>query len=78
MASLIDLDFELKDIQTAVTLDEGFQRLESLVRVEEEPEEIEEPEEESPGDQQERAVEDEGSMAEEAEEEPLAWIIHKK
>ena len=43
-ASLVDLDIEFKDIQTAMNLEAGFQILEPLVRPKEEPEEIEEPE----------------------------------
>ena len=42
--SLVDLDIEFKDIQTAMNLEAGFQILESLVSPKEEPEEIEEDE----------------------------------
>ena len=44
-ASLVDLDIDFRDIQTAMNLEAGFQRLEPLVRLKEEPEEIEEYEE---------------------------------
>ena len=43
-ASIVDLDIDFKDIQTAVNLEAGFQILEPLVNPKEEPEEIEEPE----------------------------------
>ena len=43
-ASLVDLDIEFKNINTALNLEVGFQILEPLVRPKEEPEEIEEPE----------------------------------
>ena len=39
-ASLVDLDIEFKDIQTAVNFEAGFQILESPARPKEEPEEI--------------------------------------
>lgn len=42
--SLVDLDIEFKDIQTAMNLEAGFQILEPLVSPKEEPEEIEEDE----------------------------------
>jgi len=44
-ASLVDLDIEFKDVQTAMNLEAGYQRLEPLVELKEESEEIEEPEE---------------------------------
>ena len=44
-ASLVDLDIDFRDIQTAMDIEAGFQRLEPLVRPKEEPEEIEEYEE---------------------------------
>jgi len=43
-ASIVDLDIEFKNINTALNLEAGFQILEPLVRPKEEPEEIEEPE----------------------------------
>ena len=43
-ASLVDLDIEFKDIQNAMNLEAGFQRLEPFIRPKEEPEEIEEDE----------------------------------
>ena len=43
-ASIVDLDIEFKDIQTAMNLEAGFKILEPLVRPKKEPEEIEEPE----------------------------------
>ncbi len=51
-ASLVDLDIEFRDIQIAMNLEEGFQRLESLVNPKEEPEEIEESEGEVDEDQE--------------------------
>ena len=43
-ASIVDLDIEFKDVQTAMDLEAGFQILEPLVSPKEETEEIEEPE----------------------------------
>jgi len=48
VASLIDLDFELGGIQTALTLEEGLQKLQTIVAPEEIIEEEEEPSEEEP------------------------------
>jgi len=45
VASLVDLDIEFKDVQTAMNLEAGYQRLEPLVELKEESEEIEEYEE---------------------------------
>lgn len=58
VASLIDLDFEPKGIQTAITLEEGFRILEPVVLPREESKEIEEPEEESGEDQEGGSYED--------------------
>lgn len=69
VASLIDLDFELKDIQTAITLEDGFQRLKPIVEPKEKSEEIEEPEEESGEDQECQAGENEEIEAEDNERE---------
>jgi len=44
-ASLVDLDIDFKDVQTAMNLEAGFKILEPLVSPKEEPEEIEEYEE---------------------------------
>ena len=58
-ASLVDLNIKFKDIQTAMNLEAGFQRLEPLVRPKEEPEEIEEPEGEIGEEQEVQIDEDE-------------------
>ena len=62
--SLVDLDIEFKDVQTAMNLEAGFQRLEPLVRTKEEPEEIEEQEE---MEESEEIEEPEGEIDEEQE-----------
>ena len=46
VASLIDLDFDIRGIATAVSLEEGFRMLAPVVAPKEEPEEAEEAEEE--------------------------------
>lgn len=48
-SALVDLGFESKDILTALTLEQGFQRLRPIVEPEERPEEIEETEEPEEG-----------------------------
>ncbi len=45
VSALVDLGIESKDILTAITLEQGFQKLRSIVEPEERPEEIEETEE---------------------------------
>ncbi len=52
-ASLIDLDFELTDIQTAISIEEGFGILEPVVLLKEESEEIEQPTEEESSEDKE-------------------------
>ena len=44
-ASLVDLGFDFKDVQTALTLEEAYRKLEPVLHPEEEPEEAEEAEE---------------------------------
>lgn len=55
VAALVDLDVELGDIQTAIDLEQGFQKLKPIVEPQELPEEIEEfpeaPDEEEPEDE---------------------------
>lgn len=68
VASLIDLDIDFGDIQTAITLEEGFQKLEPLVEPKERLEEIEEPKEEDDKDRKGRADEDESEEIEEEDE----------
>jgi len=63
-ASLVDLDIDFRDIQTAMDIEAGFQRLEPLVRPKEEPEEIEESEGEFDEDQEVQIGED-GEIEEE-------------
>ena len=57
-SSLVDLDFELEDMQTAITVDEGFRRLRPVVFPEEKSDEIEETEEEPDEDQTSDVIED--------------------
>jgi rsbT antagonist protein RsbS len=50
VSALIDLGFDFGDIQSAITLEQGFQKLKTIVEPEDKPEEIEElqePEEET-------------------------------
>lgn len=65
VVSLIDLGIELKDVQTAITLEEGFRRLQPIVA----PEEMEEITEERE-DSDDETIEDLEEPGEEPEEEP--------
>jgi len=56
---LVDLDVEFKDILTAITLEQGFQKLRPIVEPEERPEEIEETEESEEDKSEDVACEDE-------------------
>lgn len=76
VSALIDLGLDFGDIQIAITLEQGFQKLKPIVEPEEKPEEIEElqePEEETAketnGDSEEESVERE-QPADEAADEP--------
>jgi len=68
-ASLIDLEVDLKDVETAITLEEGFQRLKPLVEPEEKLEEIEEEAGEDIIPEETEDSEDETEDLEESEEE---------
>jgi len=70
VASLIDLDFDIRDVPTAVSLEEGFRMLAPVVASKEETEEAEEeieaPEE---GEEQEETAETDEDQEVEADEE---------
>ena len=58
-SALVDLGLEFKDILTAITLEQGFQKLRPIVEPEERPEEIEETEESEEETSEDVACEDE-------------------
>lgn len=58
-SALVDLGLEFKDILTAITLEQGFQKLRPIVEPEERPEEIEETEESEKETSEDVACEDE-------------------
>lgn len=69
-ASLVDLDIDFKDVQTAMNLEAGFKILEPLVSPKEEPKEIEEDEkieelEKETGETQEAKIDEYKEMEEE-------------
>ena len=68
VASLVDLELELGDIQTAITLEEGFQKLKPRVEPKEpeEPEEIEGLQEETSEEEGTEAKEEAGAVDNEA------------
>jgi anti-anti-sigma regulatory factor len=56
---LVDLNLEFKDILTAITLEQGFQKLRPIIEPDERPEEIEETEESEEDKSEDVACEDE-------------------
>lgn len=58
-SALVDLGLEFKDILTAITLEQGFQKLRPIVEPEERPEKIEETEESEKETSEDVACEDE-------------------